>query len=118
MAKTIHIKKRKIRDTLRLRINITDLTSDDPVVKLWFTVKVAATDDDADALLQKVQTSGFTYDDDGMHCVLPLLHTETALFTPDQPYVYDIQVLTAAGDRDTPIDGTITLEQDTTHATS
>lgn len=118
MAKTIHIKKRKIRDVLWLRINITDLADDDPVTKLWFTVKLDARDADSDALLQKVKTTGFTYDGEGMHCQLRLAPAETALFEPGQPYAYDIQLLHASGDPETPIDGTITLEQDTTHATA
>lgn len=86
------------------------------IVKAWITFKVRRTD--ADFIVQKILTSGFTGTTNVAFTFL-LSSSDTSNFTPGKKYLFDVQIKNSAGKLGTPIsDGEATFDQQTTTETS
>lgn len=114
-------------DSLRVERTILSLPTGLTVSKAWFTVKADATALDAAAIVQLSITStltssgqitdvGTTSGDGALR--FTLTPAQTLLLTPEQVYVFDVQVLLSDGGIYTPVIGTIVGEQQVTIATS
>ncbi len=114
-------------DSLRVERTILSLPTGLTVSKAWLTIKSEATDLDAAAIVQLSITStltsagqitdvGTTSGDGAVR--FTLLPAQTLLLTPEQVYVWDIQILLSDGGIYTPGMGTIVGEQQVTIATS
>jgi hypothetical protein len=114
-------------DSLRIERTILSLPTGLTVSKAWLTIKTLATDLDAAATLQLSITStlssagqitdvGTTSGDGALR--FTLTPAQTLLLTPEQEYVFDVQVLLSDGGIYTPVKGTIEGLQQITIATS
>jgi hypothetical protein len=116
-------------DTLDITRTPTGVPTADPMVKAWFTVKSAATDADAAALIQKVITTapapgtgqilqdGSPASGNGTGLLLfNLLPADTNKLAPGRPYPYDVKVALSSGKVFTVDAGPITMLQRVTTA--
>lgn len=114
-------------DTLTVERTITLIPSGELLATAWFTIKRKYTDNDVNAVLQKVITSVDTatvgwIDDTGAdgtgHILFYLTAANTALLNAFSEYKYDIQVKLSGGAIYTPESGTIVAFPQVTQNTS
>lgn len=113
-------------DDLEIDRTISNIPSGQHVTAAWLTIKAAATDSDAEAIIQKMINAadtpgvGQVTDDGGTSGIaavrFDLTADDTQLLVPLQDYVFDLQVETDSGKIYTPDIGVMRAETQVTRA--
>lgn len=109
-------KRPVIGDTVPIQITVSNVPADTMIVKAWVTFKRKLSDPDANAVIQKTITSGFT-GTTTVSFTITLTASDTALFQPDREYFFDVQVKDSSGGIYTPLpDGVVIWQKGVTDA--
>ena len=105
-------------DDVTVSVTITNMPGSTTLTKAWLTFKQQRGEADP-GILQEVLTSGFSASGTTVTFSFDLSKVDTALFTADRKYVFDLQIKDSNSKIKTPVpDGSVIFQAGVTAASS